>query len=282
MIASGGAVSLQIRQPTRILEYHMKILRRLYAMALGRAFGTITQVATQERVAALTFDDGPHPEFTPRLLEILERHGAHATFFMLGEAARKHPAVVQQVARGGHAIGNHSWDHPSFPLITGRARCAQMRACAAAVAPYGGRRLFRPPYGHQNIASRLEALWLGYRVVTWNVVAEDWCDRDVDWMANRLVERIKPGSVVLLHDAIYWSPHEVSPQCDRGPMLAAVDTTLGRLGGRFRFVTIPELLRYGRPRRQYWYRGAEPELLPLLNKHPLVARKSAAHSGHTK
>jgi peptidoglycan/xylan/chitin deacetylase (PgdA/CDA1 family) len=264
------------------MEYSMKILRRLCATMARDALGTITQVATQERVAALTFDDGPHPEFTPRLLDILERHHAHATFFMLGEAVRKYPAVVQRVGRGGHAIGNHSWDHPSFPLICGRERRAQIRACAAAIDPYGGKRLFRPPYGHQSVASRLDALWLGYRVVTWNVVAEDWCDRDRDWMANQLVERIKPGSVVVLHDAIYWSPQEVNPQCDRGRMLAAVDMALGRLGNRFRFVTIPELLRYGRPRRQHWYRGAEPELLPLLNKHPLMARKSAAHNGHTK
>ena len=163
-----------------------------------------------------------------------------ATFFMLGESARKHPNVVQQVAEEGHAIGNHSWDHPSFPLISGRERRAQIRACASVIAPYGGQRLFRPPYGHQSVASRLDALWLGYPVVTWNVVAEDWCDRDADWMANRLVKQIRPGSVVVLHDAIYRSV-QVVPQHDRQRMLTAIDMTLERLGDRFRFVTVPEL-----------------------------------------
>jgi peptidoglycan/xylan/chitin deacetylase (PgdA/CDA1 family) len=218
---------------------------------------------------AFTFDDGPHPEFTIRLLHILEKHRAHATFFVVGESASRYPEVMRQMAEGGHAIGNHSWDHPSFPLISGSERRAQMRSCASALAPYGGQRLFRPPYGHQSLASRLDAWWLGYRVVTWNVTAEDWSDHEADWMVNRLVSRIRPGSVVVLHDAIFRSIQAV-PQYDRQRMLTALDITLERLGDRFRFVTVPELLRHGRPQKQAWYRRAGPELLPLLNKHPLV------------
>ena len=78
-------------------------------------------------MVGLTFDDGPDPEYTPRLLEILHRHGARATFFMAGEAARQHPELVRQVAQAGHAIGNHGWDHPSFPFISRDERLAQMR-----------------------------------------------------------------------------------------------------------------------------------------------------------
>jgi peptidoglycan/xylan/chitin deacetylase (PgdA/CDA1 family) len=143
-------------------------------------------VRTWDPVAALTFDDGPDPQRTPRILDILERYRARATFFMVGEAVQWYPELVRQVAQTGHAIGNHFWDHPSFPLITGRERRAQLRACAKAIAPYG-QRVFRPPYGHQSVASRLDALWLGYQVVTWNVLAYDWLDHDADWMANRLV-----------------------------------------------------------------------------------------------
>ena len=166
----------------------VRILHRVFNAAARRVMGTITHVSTQDAVVALTFDDGPHPESTPHLLDILERHQAHATFFMIGEAAQRHPDLVQRVAQAGHAIGNHSWDHPSFPLISGRERRAQLRACEKAIAPYG-QRLFRPPYGHQSAASRLDALWLSYRVVTWNLHAYDWLDHDANWMACGLVIR---------------------------------------------------------------------------------------------
>jgi peptidoglycan-N-acetylglucosamine deacetylase len=124
-------------------------------MATRDVIGTISHVHTRESVAALTFDDGPDPEYTPRLLAILERYRAQATFFMTGKAAQAHPELVRRVAQAGHAIGNHSWDHPSFPLISGRERRAQIRACAQALVPYGSR-LFRPPYTEQNLGSRIE------------------------------------------------------------------------------------------------------------------------------
>ncbi len=223
--------------------------------------GTITHVSTQDAVVGLTFDDGPHPEFTPRLLEILDRHQVRATFFMVGKVAQRHLELVRQVAQAGHAIGNHSWDHPSFPLITRRERYAQLRACAQAIAPYG-QRLFRPPYGHQSVASRFDALVLGYQVVTWNVVAQDWLDRDANWIVNRVKERIRPGSIVLFHDAL--CDLEAEQYIDRGPMLAAVDMLLERLGDRFRFVTIPELLRHGCPQKRNWYRRGNVEWLDAL------------------
>jgi len=238
----------------------IRILRKPFSVLARNVIGTITHVATQEPVAALTFDDGPHPEFTPRLLEILERHQARATFFMLGEAAQKNPDIVRQIARAGHAIGNHSWDHPSFPLITGRKRREQLRACEQAIAPYG-QRLFRPPYGEQNVASHLDALRLGYEVITWNREVGNWWDHDAKRMANLLTSRIQPGSVIDLHDALRNHPSSrLVPQLTRAPyfdrkaMLAAVDMFLGRVGSLYRFVTIPELLRCGRPQRQHWYR----------------------------
>jgi peptidoglycan/xylan/chitin deacetylase (PgdA/CDA1 family) len=217
-----------------------------------RVVGTITHVETQDKVVALTFDDGPHPEFTPRLLDILERHNAHATFFMVGKAAEKQPELVREVAAKGHAIGNHTWDHLSLPAISGRERREQIRACKRAIAPYGGR-LFRPPYGHQNLGSRLDAFRLGYQVVTWNLVAEDWLDRDPAWMADRLEKDIRSGSVVCLHDSIYRDWHEDGePQYERHQTLEAVNLLLDRLSAEYRFVTIPELLRHGRIVRRYW------------------------------
>ena len=230
----------------------VRMVKRLFAAVLQKAMGTITHVATQDPVAALTFDDGPHPRYTPRLLEILEKYQARATFFMVGEAAQKQQELVRLVAQAGHAIGNHSWDHPSLSSICGRDRRRQINDCANATAPYG-QRLFRPPWGHQSIASRLDALRLGYQVVTWNVVAEDWLDHDADHMAKRLIGAITPGSIVLLHEAIYRSRFAVA-QYDRESMLEALNTVLTRLGDRFRFITVPDILRHGRPVLRNWYR----------------------------
>lgn len=212
---------------------------------LLRYCGAITHVCTREPVAALTFDDGPHPVYTRTLLEILDKYGARATFFMVGEAARSQQELVKMVSQAGHAIGVHSWDHSSFGEIGGRERRRQLRACRSALQPYG-QRLFRPPWGVQNAASLLDALWLGYRVVTWNTSASDWLELEPGDIAGRLTRGIRPGSIVLLHDAIYRS-RLAAPQYDRSAMLEALDLALGEIGEGIRFVTVPELLRYGRP-----------------------------------
>jgi peptidoglycan-N-acetylglucosamine deacetylase len=219
-------------------------LRPLTA-ARERVPGTIACVETREPVVALTFDDGPHPEFTPRLLDILDQHRARGTFFLVGEMADKHPDLVRRLASAGHSIGNHSWDHPFFPSLGRRSRWTQIRACERALAPHGGARLFRPPYGAQSMAMRLDALCLGYKIITWSVEAKDWRDHDPERMAQRLIDTVKPGAIVLLHDAIYRSRQAV-PLYDRAPMLRALSLFLEQIRGRFRFVTVPELLRYGR------------------------------------
>ncbi|OQW35947.1 MAG: hypothetical protein A4E19_15945 [Nitrospira sp. SG-bin1] len=225
--------------------------------ALSRV-GTITSVSTSRPMVALTFDDGPDPLCTPRLLAILEKHRAKATFFMVGQAAALHPDIVAKVAGGGHAIGNHSWDHPSFPLITGRERRAQIRACAQAIAPYGVP-LLRPPYADQNLWSRLDALWLGYQVIMYSVTADDWLDHDADWMKSRIMSRIRDGSIILLHDSLFRYGEE--RYADREPMMNMVDSFLRELSGRFSFVTVPELLREGRPLRRKWCKKCDVDFL---------------------
>lgn len=245
-----------------IPRYGLKIPRKLLSVATRQVMGTITHVATDDAVVALTFDDGPHAEFTPRLLDILERYQARATFFMLGEAAQQQPELVRRVAEAGHTIGNHSWDHPSFPLITSHERRAQIRACERALAPYG-QRLFRPPCGQQSVASCLDALRLGYKVITWDLEVGDWWDRDPERMADLLINRVHPGSVIVLHDALRSHPSAalrprvtLESYATREAMLTALTLFLEQTAARFRFVTIPELLRRGRPYRQHWYRTA--------------------------
>lgn len=254
-------------------------LGRLPARLRRRLTGIITHVATAEPVVALTFDDGPHPVFTPAALEILARHRARATFFMIGVNARRHPEVVQSVSRAGHAIGNHSWDHSIFPLLNGRRRRSQLRACARALAPHGGR-LFRPPHGYYDVASQLSVLALGYTAVNWSVDVDDWCTGDVDRMRESLLTRTRPGSIVLLHDALCDAPDESFS--DRRPMLLALDAFLEHHAGRFRFVTIPELLRYGRAQRQGvgWFKkpvSADRRRLELESSSTRSNRQRPSH-----
>lgn len=134
---------------------------------MGQFIGTITHVSTRELLVALTFDDGPHPDYALRLLDILERHQAHATFFMLGEAAKRHPEIVTMVARQGHAIGNHSWDHPSFPLVNGRERRAQIRACGKAIEPWFMRYRDVTRQFYQRLRDKAERIYLGDLFEIW-------------------------------------------------------------------------------------------------------------------
>jgi peptidoglycan/xylan/chitin deacetylase (PgdA/CDA1 family) len=233
------------------------LARRLLA-ASAAVTGTTVAVATRERAAALTFDDGPDPEVTPRLCALLEAHGARGTFFMVGRAAARWPAVVERVAAGGHAIGNHSWDHPSFRVVRGRFRRAQLRWCREALGAHGAP-LFRPPYGHQSLASQLDARRLGYRTVAWSVMAEDWRDDPAEALFARVEAGLAPGAIVLFHDAL-WTALEERHR-DRGPMLAAVERLLERHAGEWRFVTVPALLALGRARREHWYKRADLDWL---------------------
>ena len=236
---------------------------RLLGAALHRVIGNFTHVSTRDPVAALTFDDGPHPESTPRLLDILENHQVHATFFLVGEVAQRHRWLVRRIAQAGHAVGNHSWDHKSFPLLNGRERRAQIRACNKAIAPYG-QRIFRPPYGDQTMGSRLDALLMRHQVIFWNLVAYDWLDHDADWIADKIISEIKPGDVILFHDALYTTIEE--RYSNREPVFEAINMILEKIGDRFRFVTIPELYRYGRPQRRLWYKKTDPDWLNKLIK----------------
>ena len=226
--------------------------------------GTITHVATSEPVAALTFDDGPHPEYTPRLLDLLEAHGARATFFMVGESARQYPQIVRRAAQAGHAIGNHSWNHPCLPLLPGKERRAQIRACARAIAPYGAR-IFRPPYGEQSAGSRFDLFWLRHRVVMFNCEIGDWWDPVGERMAAALLERVRPGSIVCLHDALFdgGKPNadlklQNEPCVSREAMLQALEIFFTASKNQLHFVTLPELFKHGRLKKTYWHSVRAP------------------------
>jgi len=224
--------------------------------------GSITHVVTTRQIAALTFDDGPHPVYTTKLLDILHRNNAKATFFIIGKNAERYPHLIKQIADGGHAICNHSWDHSSFPQLSGAERRSQIRKCANVLSPYGTK-LFRPPYGNQSLASRIDALLLGYEVVICNVIAEDWLDHDPDWMVNKVINEIKPGSILLFHDMLYT--YEKPEYQDRSNTLLAVEELLGRLDD-YSFLTVPDLMEIGKPQKVLWQQYGNTQWLNKLKR----------------
>ena len=227
------------------------LARRILEEA-ARGLGVTIGVRTREPVVALTFDDGPHPQDTPAMLEVLGRHGARGTFFFLGKPASRQPELVARVAAAGHAIGSHGWDHTSFALATARHRRAQLRWTADALRPHAAA-LFRPPYGEITPAGRLDALRCGHRVVCWDALAEDWRSDPPELLVDRVLRRLRPGSIVLLHDTLATAIAEEDR--DRSAVRAAVAMLIDRLSG-YRFVTVPELLRLGPPVRWHWIQRA--------------------------
>ncbi len=224
------------------------LLKKIKNKLLLLFIGTITHVITDEPVAALTFDDSPNPVTTPLLLDILKKYNAKASFFVVGKEALKHQNLIDQIKKEGHFVGNHTWSHVSLPSLPADARRKEISKCDPLISKE--MKLLRPPYGHQTLNTRLDALLLGYKVVCWNLHAYDWKDRKPEWMATWLKSKITPGSIILLHDALRNSS---GVNMDRTKTLLALDMFLCDMSNSFRFVTLPELLRNGKVCKKIWF-----------------------------
>lgn len=148
------------------------------------------------REVYLTFDDGPEPEVTPGVLEILAEHGVKATFFCLGRQAERHPGLIDRLRNEGHAVGHHSWDHPDGWRTAWRPYYRNVLRGAKQV----GGPLFRPPYGRLGIG-RARTLSKHFHVVLWDVLAGDFKkNMHGEACARYVLDRARPGSIVVLHD----------------------------------------------------------------------------------
>jgi peptidoglycan-N-acetylglucosamine deacetylase len=183
---------------------------------------------------ALTFDDGPGA-VTEAVLDVLRRHGAQATFNLLGERIAGREALVRRVAREGHELGVHGWVHDdprAHPLAAARgaARTAALTARVANVRP----RLYRPPFGLTDRRLRLAMAPTRLRTVVWDVDPRDFEAPGAEAIHARTLAAVRPGSIVLLHD----------DRPELAPTAEAVDRLLGDLSRRgWRAVTVSELLR---------------------------------------
>ncbi|WP_344779300.1 polysaccharide deacetylase family protein [Microbacterium kribbense] len=185
-------------------------------------------VDTVSPVTALTYDDGPDPRSTPKVLDVLERHGATATFFVLSGAAQKHPDLVRRIVTDGHEIALHGTDHRSLLTRTTADATRMVRASRMIVEDLAGARvrLYRPPYGEHTAAQGRAIHRLGLRTIIWSGHAEDWVDAPPSDVAGRAVMSVFPGSIVLLHDTRAdpetLQPGERMPDFDRGDVLDRV------------------------------------------------------------
>lgn len=151
---------------------------------------------------ALTFDDGPNP-ITPQILEILERHKAKATFFCIGKHIEKHPEILKQTVQGGHLVGNHSYSHSHlFDFYRKDKIVLELQKADNIIKEVIGKRptFFRPPYGVTNPSIRKALGITNHHVIGWSIRSMDGIIKNENIIFNRIVKRISPGSIVLLHD----------------------------------------------------------------------------------
>jgi peptidoglycan/xylan/chitin deacetylase (PgdA/CDA1 family) len=224
-----------------------------YASIRQRWLSTVVGSDTPAKIAALTFDDGPS-EFTPQILNILHRYQLKATFYLLGKNVAAHPEVARDILRQGHAIGNHTYSHPYLSDINPIQVAEELRRCQEAIEATTGvkPRTMRPPHGAQTLSSYLVSRMLGYTTVHWSASGDDWTNDPAPVVADRVLKKVKPGSIILLHDGI--EPADTEPQQDRAATVTALSTiieTLQSLG--YQFVTVPQLLHFTRLSRKIWF-----------------------------
>ena len=174
---------------------------------LAESLGIRRRLATSHGIA-LTFDDGPHSQGTPAVLEILERAGAHATFFLVGEQLERCPALVAEIAAAGHEIGIHGYRHALLLKRTPRELNGDFDRVAALVGEATGRaaRYYRPPYGVFSTAGLVLARRHGWEPLLWSRWGRDWSARETpETIASRVTANLAGGDVVLLHDADHYS-----------------------------------------------------------------------------
>ena len=151
----------------------------------------------------LTFDDGPDPQWTPRVLYLLAQHGVRATFFVIGRAARDAPGIVRRIAAAGHDVENHSWSHRHPWTMSASAARREVCDGAAAVSDLVGRapRYFRPPHGRLRRCMSEAAQEGGQRIALWSVSAVDWGPLGHAQRIAARLGRVRGGDIVLMHDS---------------------------------------------------------------------------------
>ncbi|MBV9023217.1 MAG: polysaccharide deacetylase family protein [Streptomycetaceae bacterium] len=179
---------------------------------------------------ALTIDDGPHPEWTPQVLELLRRYGITATFCQVGAQVSAYPALVRAVAAEGHLIANHTWDHADLARASAATVRSQLERTSDEIEKVSGHRptLYRAPYGAWSEQTLATCRQLDMRLLDWSVDPRDWSRPGTSRIIERIMTHTRTGSIILEHDG----------GGDRSQTVAALRVVLPRLlDAGYRFVT---------------------------------------------
>lgn len=175
----------------------------------GRLLGLLparwvtTRVRTRDKVLYLSFDDGPHPEFTPPVLDLLAAHGATATFFLIGARIAEYPELTRRILAEGHALGNHSWSHPRMVDLPLAAQLEEIARTDAALSAYTGRELhpFRPPCGALPANLLLHFARTGRTIAFWSYDSHDYELLPVPELLPQIeADPPRAGDTILMHD----------------------------------------------------------------------------------
>ena len=198
----------------------------------------VWRAARAGKRVALTFDDGPDPEWTPRVLDVLGRRGVPATFFLVGERAAREPAAVRAITGAGHEIGSHGWSHTSLWLCGPRRTESEIARAKHLLGYLAGKppALFRPPWGMVNAAMFPALRRHGQRCVFWSIQPEGLRPAPAGAQVAHVLRHAHAGAIVDLHDA------EGTPGAPARLCAALPDMIDGLRAAGYRFATVGELL----------------------------------------
>jgi len=217
----------------------------------NQVFGkTIVAGPSDQKVVALTFDDGPNPPYTDRILDVLAKEHVHATFFLVGRAVAAYPDVVRRELHDGNALGNHSWEHEHLIALTRTEVRSSLQRTDDAIFKATGTRttIMRPPFGARDWFVLAVAQKMGYTPVMWSVpLVRDWENPPADVIAQRVLANVRDGSIVVLHDGnrgqLCTAQRLGARVCDRSSDIDATRLIVESLKkDGYRFVTVPQLM----------------------------------------
>ncbi len=204
--------------------------------------GTVYHVRTDKKRVALTFDDGPSPRWTPKILDELKKAGVKATFFMIGYHVQKYPEIARRVVAEGHMVGNHGFAHSVILYYTPAEIEEEIRYAEHVIREATGvtTRFFRPPKAWLRRAVKQKIQAMGYRVVLWSLNSKDWVSFNHKYIVHYIASRVKNGDILLFHDSGNVFSREGGHRGQTVETIPHLVEVLRKKG--YEFVTIEELL----------------------------------------
>lgn len=246
--------SLKWRHWKKVLGFifTLVIISSMFHFYVYNGFGFQADIfrsgSTREKIVAITFDDGPSPLYTPRILDILAEYQVPAAFFLVGDHVQKYPEIARWIFEDGHEIGNHTFTHIHVPTTPSRKLSAEIMQTDLEILQATGAypRYIRPPRGFYDDRFRRLAELFGHRIVLWSLSSQDWRGSSTAaGITRRVLNNVRPGDIILFHDSGALLNKEGGDRESTIEALPAVIEGLWEKG--YRIVTLEEILETARP-----------------------------------